>query len=69
MPGLDVPARWELLSRCDNPVPEPDNDDGSLWPPTKMSATVNPKYGFIDMFDHIPFTRMAEKMRYCRPDG
>ncbi len=69
MVGLDVTARWELLSRCNNPVPELDNDDGSLRPPTKMSATVNPKYGFIDMFDLIPFTGTTEKMRYCHPDG
>ena len=48
MVGLDVTARWELLSWCDDPVPEPDNDDGSLRPPTKMSATVNPKLrGYI----------------------
>ena len=33
MAELDVTARWELLSRCDDPVPEPDNDDGSLRPP------------------------------------
>lgn len=33
MAELDVTTRWELLSRCDDPVPEPDNDDGSLRPP------------------------------------
>ena len=34
-----------------------------------MSAPVNPKYGFVDTFDRIPFTGTTEKMRYCRPDG
>ncbi len=34
-----------------------------------MSATVNPKYGFVDTFDRIPFTGTTEKMRYCCPDG
>ncbi len=69
MAELDVTARWELLTQCDDPVTEPDNDDGSLRPPTKMSATVNPKYNFVDTFDCIPFTGTAEKMRYCHPDG
>jgi len=69
MAGLDVTARWELLSRCDDPVLEPDNDDGSLRPPTEMSATANPKYGFVDTFDRIPFTGTTEKMWYCHPDG
>ena len=69
MAGLGVTARWELLSRCDDPVLEPDNEDGSLRPSTEMSATVNPKYGFVDTFDRIPFTGTTEKMRYCRPDG
>jgi len=32
-----------------------------------MSATVNPKYGFVDTFDRIPFTGTTEKMRYCHP--
>ena len=31
--------------------------------------TVNPKYGFVETFDRIPFTGMMEKMWYCRPDG
>ena len=46
-----------MLTRYDDPVPEPENDDGSLRPPTEMDAAVNPKY--------IPFTGTTEKMRYC----
>ncbi|MFM6174890.1 MAG: SAP domain-containing protein [Sphaerospermopsis kisseleviana] len=40
--GLDVTARWELLTRCNDPIPEPENNDGSLRPPTEMSAAINP---------------------------
>jgi hypothetical protein len=69
MAGLDVTARWELLTRCDDPVPESDNDDGSLRPTTEMNAAVNPKYGFVETFSCIPFTGTTEKMRYCCPDG
>ena len=43
MTGLDVTAKWELLTRCDDPIPEPDNDDGNLQPPTEMNANPNPK--------------------------
>ncbi len=57
MVGSDVTARWVLLTWYDNPVPEPENDDGSLRPPTEMDAAVNPKY--------TPFTGMTEKMQYC----
>ena len=56
MAGLDVTARWELLTWCDDLVPKPDSDNGSLRPPTEMNATVNPEYGFVETFDHIPFT-------------
>ncbi len=69
MGGLDVTARWELMTPCKDPVPEPNNDNDTLPPPTKMNATPNPKYGFVETFDRIPFTETTEKMRYCRPDG
>ena len=69
MTGLDVTAKWELLTRCDDPIPEPDNDDGNLRPPTEMNADPNPKYGFIETFNRIPFTGTTEKMRYYRPNG
>ncbi len=69
MMGVDVMARWELLTPCGDPIPEPDNEDGSLWLPTEMNATVNPKYGFIKMFHHIPSTGTTEKMRYVHPKG
>jgi hypothetical protein len=69
MMGLDVTAKWELLNRCENPMPEPTNADGSLRPPTEMNDTINPKFGFIETFDRIPFTGTTEKMRYVRPEG
>jgi hypothetical protein len=69
MAGLDVMAKWELLTRCESPVPEPTNDDETLWPPTEMNANPNPKYGFVEMFDRIPFTGTTEKMLYCRQCG
>ncbi len=69
MAGLDVTAKWELLSWCDEPVLKPNNVDADLWLPTKMNATMNPKYGFVEMFDCMPFTGMTEKMRYCWPDS
>ena len=40
MAGSDVTARWVLLTRYDDHVPEPENDDGSLRPPTEMDAAV-----------------------------
>ena len=65
MAGLDVTAKWELLTRCESPVPEPTNDDETLRPPTEMNANPNPKYGFVETFDHIPFTGTTVKMLYC----
>ena len=70
MAGLDVKAKWELLTRCDNPVPEPKNADANLRPPTERNATLNPKYGFTETFNRIQFTAgTTEKMRYCHPEG
>jgi len=69
MAGLDVTARWELLTRCESPVPEPTNVDETLRPPTEMNANPNPKFGFVETFDHIPFTGTTEKMMYCSPCG
>jgi hypothetical protein len=65
MTGLDVTAKWELLTHCESPVPEPTNDDETLRPPTEMNANPNPKYGFVETFDRIPFTGTTEKMLYC----
>ena len=67
--GLDVTAKWELLTWCDNPVPEPENADANLRPPTERNAALNPKYGFVEMFTCIPFTGTTKKMQYCCPEG
>ena len=47
MMGLDIMARWKLLTPCGNPISEPGNEDGTLHPPTKMTAPISPKYGFL----------------------
>jgi hypothetical protein len=69
MAGLDMTAKWELLTRCYDPVPEPETPDANLRPPTEMNGAVNPKYGFMEMFQHLPFTGTTQKMQYCRPEG
>jgi hypothetical protein len=69
MTGLDVTAKWELLTCCESPVPEPTNDDKTLRSPTEMNADPNPKYGFVEMFDCVPFTGTTKKMMYSCPGG
>jgi hypothetical protein len=70
MVGLDVTAKWELLTRCNDPIPKPKNPDANLRPPTKMNAApINPKYGFVETSDRLSFTGTMEKMRYFWPDG
>jgi len=69
MNGLDVTARWELLTRQPYPVPEPENEDSTHRPPTERDATINPKYGFVETFVRVPFSGTTEKMLYLRPDG
>ncbi len=58
-----------MLTWCDEPIPEPNNVDADLRLPTEMNAAMNPKYGFVETFDRIPFTGTTEKLRLCRPDG
>ena len=67
--GLDVTAKWELLTRCKSPVPKPTNVDETLWPPTEMNASPNPKYGFVETFDCIPTREdvVLPAMRSIRP--
>ncbi len=68
MSGLDMTARWVPLTRGDEPIVVPGvNADPSHRPPTEMNQDVNPKYGFVETFDQIPFTGTNEKMRYERP--
>jgi hypothetical protein len=35
MGGLDVTARWELMTLCKDPVPKPNNNDDTLRQPTR----------------------------------
>ena len=38
-------------------VPEPTNKDRNLRPPTEMTNdTINPKFGYVETLDRIPFT-------------
>ena len=69
MSGLDVTARWEMLTPNEFPVPEPENVDLSPWPPTERDATINWKYGFRETFVQVPFTGTTKKMAYVCPEG
>ena len=62
MNGLDVTARWELLTRNEHPVPEPENADASHRPPTERDVAINPKYGFVETFVRVPFSGTTEKI-------
>ena len=48
----------------DEPIPDPQNADWSLCPPTEMDGTLNPKFGIKEPFVHGVFTGTNEKMRY-----
>ena len=67
MGGLDVTARWELLTPAAKPVPEPVNEDIDHRPPTKMDGLRNPKYDMVERFQRGVFTGTNEKMRYVKP--
>jgi hypothetical protein len=64
MAGLDITARWELLTPNNEPIPLPENGDPGHRPPTEMDGSLNPKYGMKETFDSRPFTGTTEKMRY-----
>ena len=51
-----------LLTRNTTPIPEPVNIDASLCPPTERDGTLNPKYGFQEKFECIPFSGTTAKM-------
>ncbi len=65
MSGLDVTAWWELLTPEDKPIPEPENQDRSLRPPTELDGSINPKYALKETFVRGTFTGTTEKMRYA----
>ena len=48
----------------DEPIPEPQNADQSLRPPTEMDGTLNPKFRIKETFVHGIFTGTNEKIRY-----
>ena len=62
MSGLPFLAWWELLDPDLTPIQEPINEDGTLRPPTKRDAPVNPKYGCGNIFDRHPFTGTDAKL-------
>ena len=53
----------------DEPIPEPQNADRSLRPPTEMDGTQNPKFGMKETFVRGVFTGTNEKMRYTATDA
>ena len=65
--GLDVTARWVLLTPVAEPVPEPVNEDLRHRPPTEMDGLRNPKYAMVERFQRGVFTGTNEKMRYVKP--
>jgi hypothetical protein len=67
MGGLDVTARWELLTPDAKPVPQPVNKDRGHHPPTKMDGATNPKYAMVKRFQCSAFTGTNEKIRYVKP--
>jgi hypothetical protein len=67
MGGLDVTARWVLLTPVTEPVPKPVNEDLCHHPPTEMDGLRNPKYAMVERFQRGVFTGTNEKMRYVKP--
>jgi len=64
MRGLDVTAKWKLLTPNPTPISEPTNEDSNLRPPTEREGGYNRKYGYDERFDRMPFTGTTEKMQY-----
>ncbi len=67
MAGLDVTARWELLTPAAEPVPKPLSENQGHHPPTKMDGLRNPKYAMVERFQRGVFMGTNEKMRYVKP--
>jgi hypothetical protein len=67
MGGLDIMARWELLTPATEPVSEPVNEDMGHRPPTEMDGLRKPKYDMVERIQHGVFTSTNEKMRYVKP--
>ncbi len=64
MNGLDVTATWVLLNPNPMPIPNPDNPDSNLRPPTERDGSLNPKYGYDEQFDRLPFEGTTKNMTY-----
>ena len=59
--GLPPGAEWVLLNPAPEPVPEPENVDLTLRPPSELEAKkVNPRYEYSETFDRVPFTGTNE---------
>ncbi len=59
--GLDVTAKWELLTAGHLLVPEPRNEDARMSLPTECNAPTNPKFSFKETFDCMKFTGTLDK--------
>ena len=62
MGGLPFSAHWEFLTPNPIPIPEPENSDRTLRPPSKQHALINPRYGYDKTFDRPPFTGTNAKL-------
>jgi hypothetical protein len=64
MAGLDVTARWVLLTPEDELIPQLVNQDQSHRPPTEMDGLLNPKFAMKETFVRGVFSGTSKKMRY-----
>lgn len=64
MRGVDVTAKWFLLEPNPTPIPEPENPDSNLPPPTERDGAVTPKFSYPNEFKRDPFEGTTEKMPY-----
>ncbi len=64
MAGLDITAKWCLLDPNPTPIPNPTNKDTHLRPPTERDGSLNPKYGYDELFKCKPFKGTTANMQY-----
>ena len=73
-PGPGFPGSWQEmmwveLKQDTTPVPEPENADSGLCPPTELEGETNRKYGYPDVFDRPTFSGTTEGLPYMSHDA